>query len=448
MRGLHGEFDEVILHGDWEISVRIRGAVKQAKRYHTPEIRDALIDLLQHPSREVRLAAAGGLVSQQDPTAIPALQQAMEDTYNPREVMDAVKSAIRQLERIAQAPVPDVEPRLLRGELEQAAQDKRARVELMQRLIAALKDPSPKVRNHAAKALGELGDKRAVPALLPMLQDPVPGVRRAVAVALGALKSRQAVPALMQYVEASTDIFREMTAVYALRDIGDPRALPAVLHAMERGPFHIAGIYHQFDIIPALVTHETLPLLKESMARMERDYRARPPRRWHGDKVSPEWDIVEVAVRHIYSAALARVAEARDVPELLAAFERDLQGPGLEAALARLADPVMLEPMRRHLLAGHLNAIGVLAALGHAGMAVLKEALHSPLAEVRNAVSLFLFNGEGAPVLQQLVDEELLQLLDELAAHDPSSMVRMYAKAGRHPLPQTADLAASRLADV
>ncbi|HOF89778.1 MAG TPA: HEAT repeat domain-containing protein, partial [Armatimonadota bacterium] len=372
----------------------------------------------------VQIAAVGGLVSQQDPAALPALQQVVTDPARSGEVAAAAKSAIRQLERFPYPPQSDIEPRRFREELSRAASDARARVELRQRLVAALPDPSAKVRSRAAKALGELGDKRAVPALIRLLHDPVAGVRQSAIVALGALKSRRAVPALLEFIAASPDIRHDLPALFALRDIGDPRALPAVLQAMEQGPQFLPGILHRDRVIECLVTRENLPLLQETITRMEAASRGDV-----GGEPEAQWAAMRAALLHISGNALARVAGAGDVPALLAAFDRDPHSYALTKALVRFADPALLEPMRRHLLAGHANAAMVLAKLGAASLPVFKEALQSPQVAVRNAASFFLFNGEGSQVVRNIADGDLLQLLDTLAQHDPNGTVRLHARA-------------------
>ena len=426
---LHGEIPGVTHRlTDWEIAVNIRHAARLARRYRTPEVRDALIDLLQHPSREVRLAAVGGLVSQQDPAAILALQRAIDDPSNPQEVVDAAKSAIKQLEKVGN-PTPDLEPRRLRRDLEEAAGEKRARVELMQRLSASLQDASSKVRSRAVKALAGLGDKRAVTALLPLLDDPAPGVRQATALALGELKSSRAVPALMKSMEESSNIHNDIPILLALGKIGDPRALPAILRAMEEGPFYLPGILASEGVITRLVTRENLTLIKQMMARMEEKYRSMPSRQYAEKRMIPKWDTTRVALLRIYGAALAQVAAREDVPELLEAFEHDPNNSDLARALARLAAPEMLEMMRHHLLAGHACAAEVLTALGRQGIEVLKEALRDPSAKIREAVSSFIFLGEGGEKARALADEEMLRLLDELGANDPNNRIRLHAKA-------------------
>ena len=414
---------------DWEKGLIIRGAIKRSKRYRTPEVRDVLIDLLRHPNRDVRAAAAGGLIAQGDRAAVPALQRTLEDPRNEPEMRAVMKSAISQLERQPEPAATGSEDRKLRRDLTEAAVEKGSRVELLRRLTAALHDSSAKVRSQAVKALEELGDKRAVPALLPLLADPAQGVRLAAVKALGKLKSARAVPALMKYVAESPNIRDDIVALYGLGEIGDPRALPAVLRAMEEGPFYLPGILAGEGIIPRLVTRENLHLLKDTIARMEARYRSKPPQTLPGGRAVPEWEIMKVPLQGIYHAALAKVAEREDVPALLEAFARDPNDVNLVRALVRLAEPSMLEPMRRHLFAGQGWTAVILLELGEAGVAVLKEALRSPDPEVRDAVSRAIFFENGADVIRASGDEEIVRLLEGLGAHDPRTSARMHAKA-------------------
>jgi len=147
------------------------------------------------------------------------------------------------------------------------------------------------------------------------------------------------------------------------------------------------------------------------------------------DRTAPNRVTVKNELQRIYGSALARVADERDITALLEAFERDPHNPALAGVLARLADPAMLAPMRRHLLAGNAGAAEVLAALGLDGLAAFKEALRSPRPDVRKMTAGYLFYGRGADAMRKLADEELLCLLDDLARRDPSSSIRMNALA-------------------
>ncbi len=85
-------------------------------------------------------------------------------------------------------------------------------------LLADLASPNTSRRWDAVDALGETGDPRVVPHLLPMLKDPEVFVRMAAARRLGDLKSVDAVPSLIDALEDPEMAVRE-SAVSSLRGI-------------------------------------------------------------------------------------------------------------------------------------------------------------------------------------------------------------------------------------
>ncbi len=100
-------------------------------------------------------------------------------------------------------------------------------------IARVLEDRSLKRRYVAAWALGEIGDRRGIPALLSALDDEDPEVARHAVRALIRL-NREAVAALLGYLPGASP--RGMAgAVRALGDIGDPRALEPLL-ARADGP--------------------------------------------------------------------------------------------------------------------------------------------------------------------------------------------------------------------
>ncbi|HEX6940532.1 MAG TPA: M56 family metallopeptidase [Longimicrobiales bacterium] len=99
-------------------------------------------------------------------------------------------------------------------------------------LIAALRDSIPSVRAAAVYALGEIGDPRAVPALAAVVRsDSDAEVRRGAVWALGEIGDPAAVPALGA-AAASDDADIARMAVWALGEIGDPAAVPALAAAL------------------------------------------------------------------------------------------------------------------------------------------------------------------------------------------------------------------------
>lgn len=89
------------------------------------------------------------------------------------------------------------------------------------RLEALLGDRDSDVRRQAARALGELGDPAAMPALIAALRDPNSFVRRWAAQGLGALGDPAAAPALRQAAAEPTALVAA-AAAEALTRLGQP----------------------------------------------------------------------------------------------------------------------------------------------------------------------------------------------------------------------------------
>jgi len=103
--------------------------------------------------------------------------------------------------------------------------------------IKELEDKSPGVRWHAARALEEIGDKRAVEPLIKALGDKSPIVRWHAARALGEIGDKQAVEPLIEALKgkfkAIYDYKLRMEAARALGEIRDPRAVEPLEKALE-----------------------------------------------------------------------------------------------------------------------------------------------------------------------------------------------------------------------
>lgn len=83
------------------------------------------------------------------------------------------------------------------------------RADEVDRYIQQLKDSNREVRAEAAKALGELGDPRAVDPLIPLLKDEVKLVRARAAEALGTLGDMRAVDPLIPVLKDEDEWVRE-----------------------------------------------------------------------------------------------------------------------------------------------------------------------------------------------------------------------------------------------
>jgi beta-lactamase regulating signal transducer with metallopeptidase domain len=98
-------------------------------------------------------------------------------------------------------------------------------------LSGLLADANADVRQQAVFALGQLGAVEATPALVKALSDNAAEVRQQAAFALGQLEAREAVPALVKAL-ADSDAEVRQQAAFALGQLGDKSAVPALLSGM------------------------------------------------------------------------------------------------------------------------------------------------------------------------------------------------------------------------
>jgi HEAT repeat protein len=106
-------------------------------------------------------------------------------------------------------------------------------VPLLIYVLNALKDKNPYVRATAAKVLGEIGDKTAVPALIKALKDENPDVRTAAAEALGKIGDKRAVPHLIKALKDKYFYVRTAAAKAIFMLIKDERVIPILKRILE-----------------------------------------------------------------------------------------------------------------------------------------------------------------------------------------------------------------------
>ncbi len=166
------------------------------------------------------------------------------------------------------------------------------------------------VRTEAAQALGQSGDKRAVPALISALNTAGGGsygLRCAAAAALGSLGDRQAVPALIEALKR-TGVNGEgpevVTIIQALGKLRDPAAVPILL---ER--------FHSFKDITHTNVNEVPEEAGKALALIG------------GPEIVPavvaKLSDPDPNMRSIAARTLGKLAEARD-PKALPALEKCL----------------------------------------------------------------------------------------------------------------------------
>ncbi len=122
---------------------------------------------------------------------------------------------------------------------------------------AALDDTSALVRTSAARALGLSKDKEAVDKLMEIVQKDKPPVRRQAATALGQIGDSRAVSALLNAAADTGDRFAEHAITYALISLKNPTLVIAALK-------HSAAPVRKIALI-ALDQMDGLPLRKENL---------------------------------------------------------------------------------------------------------------------------------------------------------------------------------------
>lgn len=100
----------------------------------------------------------------------------------------------------------------------------------IEQLVGLLASEEPGLSDRIYSMVVEIGD-RSVPALLPRVQDKNKQVREYVIAALGTLKVVDAIPVISE-VLANKTLERRYVAAWALGDIGDAAAVPALLAAL------------------------------------------------------------------------------------------------------------------------------------------------------------------------------------------------------------------------
>ncbi|WP_160168285.1 HEAT repeat domain-containing protein [Novipirellula maiorica] len=144
------------------------------------------------------------------------------------------------MKSLADYPSPDVPPLdVLLDDLDNGTLEERRNAayglgkhddtNIAPRLISLLFDSDLYVRVYAIQSLRDLKDARATLPLCELLDEPQPEelILSNVTRALAAIGDARAVPTLIKTLD-STDPFTRTNAAYALGEIGDPSAIPAL----------------------------------------------------------------------------------------------------------------------------------------------------------------------------------------------------------------------------
>jgi len=312
--------------GNQDPLVRVR-VVNALGRIGTPAVVVPLIDRLDDDKAEVRLAAVEQLMQTRDRRAvIPLVGLFTEPSI---EVRVAAITAVGRLDDRAALPA----------------------------LLRLLRDPNEQIKKAAVTALGNLEAAEATDTLIQMLQTGSDSFRAEVAFALGHIArspaagdsgrearsilvealangqlraaatealtaaGRSAVPALIDHLQGKLD-GDPATVVQLLRDIGDPRATPALVNELDRGRIGreqvldaLRVLGDQRALVPVLgLVSDKDPAVRLAAMRALRPLLARGSRA--ADVVSDLLDDPELEIRVLAAEYLGLMASEVAVPAL------------------------------------------------------------------------------------------------------------------------------------
>jgi putative membrane-bound dehydrogenase-like protein len=197
-----------------------------------------------------------------------------------------------------------------------------------------LKDPDDTVRQAAIHTISLWRDREAVSELIKLLQAPSPHNRRAAAEALGRIGDKSAVPALLEAAGQPVDRVLEHSLTYALIEIADPQGSAGGLQSKHPGTIRAAMVaLDQMDgggLDPKFVAG--LLASNESVLKETASWIVGRHRDWAGalagvfEERLNRTDL-SVGERAELERQLGRFAQAGPIQKLLAARLRDGSAP-------------------------------------------------------------------------------------------------------------------------
>lgn len=209
-------------------------------------------------------------------------------------------------------------------------------------LIDLLNDPHINVAIAAGEALGKLGNAEAVPPLIRTLQHPDTWMKCIAVEALGKIGDPRAVDALMA-IPREEDPIVLYTVMKALGNLPDPRVLPYVIAVLQENPRFAAS---------ALQVLENLAVQQGDDVYVQL-HAAGVARSFVQLLTNEHLDVLHSAIRIV---AKLRLQEAMPpLQQVLRHKDAEIAAAAL-AALAQIADPAVVAPIVRQILAETTDA--------------------------------------------------------------------------------------------
>ena len=212
---------------DESISVRYAAAEVLGKLKDLRAV-PGLKKLLKHENSSLRNTAATALGELEDMEALPALKELLKDPQ--AHVAEAAREAVGKIlraQKTVAAPLTYDQEKQFQQALRILQPEWGANLSEGEAYALSLKKAA------AARTLGELGTRRAVPVLLTALQANEWQIRTAAAEALGKLSDDAAVPALIEALRDS-DIYVRYFAAQALGELKDPRVFSELVEVLKK----------------------------------------------------------------------------------------------------------------------------------------------------------------------------------------------------------------------
>ncbi len=180
-------------------SMRLRAAQTLATKKDDFKDTEKLLQALGDKSWRVRQVAVETLAERGDPNAVSTLVNKIRNEHRDISVLNSVLKVLTQMQGDIVTPLTEL-----------------------------LQIPDEDLRGYVTLALGEQGDRRAIPILMRALEDDNQNVRYNAIEALGKLGAVEATPMLLA-ITLSGDFFLAFPALDALRKIGDFGIIHSIL---------------------------------------------------------------------------------------------------------------------------------------------------------------------------------------------------------------------------
>ena len=286
------------------------------------------LEALEDVDDATREEAAKALAEKSDPKTLEPLLAALEDDY--WSVRSHIGWALAKIggDQAIEGLITLFNDNMMEVQAEAVQAMVSMGKSVVPKLLTCLKDKRWRVREQAAKALGELRDPEAVKGLMVVCRDRDGAVKSAAAEALGRIGDAQAVPTLIKLFKDTSKIVRE-TAGTALMYIGPP-SVDALLETLKDPHFVVRC--HGVRALGGMTTDYQMgrPWIRESRVVEALINMLKDPDR---------------AVREDATIGLGNIGDAQAVDALIDAMKDGSVRRHAIASLGMIGDPRAFQPV-------------------------------------------------------------------------------------------------------